>query len=86
VTVGKTVEGAGASPDIRVIASKSETGGTGTYTVSASQTVPTEPMTIGGATNDYCCNSFGEANHIMTTSNSGSMIQAAAMVADLGGR
>jgi len=38
-------------------------------------------MTIGGNPNDYCCNSFSEANQIMTTSNGGSMIQAAAMIA-----
>jgi hypothetical protein len=81
VTVGQTVEGAGVSPHTRVIAPKSGTGGTGTYTVSVSQTVPSEPMTIGGAANDYCCNSFSEANQIMTTSNGGSMIQAAAMMA-----
>jgi hypothetical protein len=81
VTVGQTVQGAGVSPDTRVIAPKSGTGGTGTYTVSVSQTVPGEPITIGGASNDYCCNGFSEANQIMTTSNGGSMIQAAAMIA-----
>jgi hypothetical protein len=59
---------------------------TGTFTVSISQTVPKETMETGGTIGDTCCNSFSEANQIMITSNSGSVIQAAAMVAVLGGR
>ena len=43
-------------------------------------------METGGSISDTCCNSFSEANQIMTTSNSGSMMQAAAMIAVLGGR
>jgi hypothetical protein len=81
VVIGQTVEGTGVNADTRVTASRSGTRGTGTYTVSVSQTVPSEAMTIGGNPNDYCCNSFSEANQIMTTSNGGSMIQAAAMIA-----
>jgi hypothetical protein len=80
VIVGQIVQGAGVSAGTRVTALGSGTGGAGTYTVSLSQTVPSEIMTTGGTTDDYCCNSFSEANQIMTTSNSGSMIQAAAMV------
>jgi hypothetical protein len=81
VVVGQIIQGAGVSPGTRVAAMESGTGGTGTYTVSISQTGPREPMETGGTADDYCCNSFSEANQIMTTSNGGSMIQAAAMVA-----
>jgi phosphoheptose isomerase len=48
--------------------------------------MPKETMETGGTIGDTCCNSFSEANQIMITSNSGSVIQAAAMVAVLGGR
>jgi Glycosyl hydrolase family 76 len=81
VVVGQIVQGAGVSAGTQVTALGSGTGGIGTYTVSVSQTVPSETMTAGGRADDYCCNSFSEANQIMTTSNGGSMIQAAAMVA-----
>ena len=86
VIVGQIVQGAGVSEGTRVTALGSGTGKTGTYTVSISQTVPKETMETGGTISDTCCNSFSEANQIMTTSNSGSMLQAAAMVAVLGGR
>jgi hypothetical protein len=43
--------------------------------------MPKELMTSGGTAEDYCCNSFSEANQIMTTANGGSIIQAAAMIA-----
>jgi hypothetical protein len=86
VIVGQIVQGAGVSEGTRVTALGSGTGKMGTYTVSISQTVPKETMETGGTISDTCCNSFSEANQIMTTSNSGSMIQAAAMVAVLGGR
>lgn len=79
-------QGAGVSEGTRAAALGSGTGKTGTYTVSISQTVPKETMETGGTISDTCCNSFSEANQIMTISNSGSMIQAAAMVAVLGGR
>jgi hypothetical protein len=81
VIVGQIVQGAGVSAGTRVAALGSGTGGTGTYTVSILQTVPKETMETGGTTADTCCNSFSEANQIMTTSNSGSMVQAAATVA-----
>lgn len=81
VIVGQIVQGAGVSEGTRVTALGSGTGKTETYTVSISQTVPKEAMETGGAISDTCCNSFSEANQIMTTSNGGSMIQAAAMVA-----
>src|ERR1700756_3432450 len=81
VIVGQIVQGAGVSEGTRVTALGSGTGKTGTYKVSISQTVPKETMETGGTISDTCCNSFSEANQIMTTSNSGSMIQAAAMVA-----
>ena len=81
VTVGQIVEGAGVSAGTRLSALGSGTEKRKTYTVSVSQTVPKETMTTGGTTNDYCCNGMSEANQIMTTSNGGSMIQAAAMVA-----
>lgn len=80
VAVGQIVRGAGVSPTTRVVVLGSGAGGTGTYSVSVSQTAPSEPMTAGGTPEDYCCNSFSEANQIMTTANAGSMIQAAAMV------
>jgi hypothetical protein len=81
VIVGQIVQGAGVSEGTRVVALGSGSGRTETYTVSISQTVPKEAMESGGTIGDYCCNSFSEANQIMTTSNGGSMIQAAAMVA-----
>lgn len=81
IIIGQVVQGAGVSAGTRVTAFESGTGKSGTYTVSVSQTVPSETMAAGGSADDYCCNSFSEANQIMTTSNSGSMIQAAAMVA-----
>jgi hypothetical protein len=81
VIVGQIVQGAGVSAETRVTALNSGTGRTRTYEVSVSQTVPKETMETGGTISDTCCNSFSEANQIMTTSNSGSMIQAAAMVA-----
>jgi hypothetical protein len=81
VIVGQIVQGAGVSAGTRVTAFESGTGKSGTYRVSVSQTVPSETMAAGGTAGDYCCNSFSEANQIMTTSNGGSMIQAAAMVA-----
>jgi Glycosyl hydrolase family 76 len=81
VIIGQIVQGAGVSPGTRVAALGSGTGKTETYTVSISQTVPKETMETGGTISDTCCNSFSEANQIMTTSNSGSMIQAAAMIA-----
>jgi hypothetical protein len=81
VIVGQIVQGAGVSAGTRVSALGSGTGKRKTYTVSISQTVPSETMTTGGTTTDYCCNSFSEANQIMTTSNAGSIMQAAAMVA-----
>ena len=80
VIVGQIVQGAGISEGTRVVALGSRTGRTETYTVSIPQTVPRETMESGGTIGDYCCNSFSEANQIMTTSNGGSMIQAAAMV------
>jgi hypothetical protein len=80
VAVGQIVSGAGVSPATRVVALRSGAGGAGAYTVSVSQTVPSESMTAGGTAEDYCCNNFSEANQIMTTTNGGSMIQAAAMV------
>jgi len=75
------VRGDGVSAETRITALGSGTGQTGTYTVSVSQTVPSETMTTGGTATDYCCNGFSQANQIMTTSNGGSMIQGAAMVA-----
>jgi hypothetical protein len=84
VIVGQIVQGAGVSEGTRVAALGAGTGRTGTYTVSISQTVPKETMETGGTISDYCCNSFSEANQIMTTSNGGAMIQAAAMVATRG--
>ena len=74
------------SEGTRVTALGSGTGETGTYTVSISQTVPKETMEIGGTISDTCWNNSSEANQIMTTSNSGSMLQAAVMVTVLGGR
>ncbi len=76
VVVGQTVQGTGVSEGTRVVAPGSGTGRTETYTVSISQTVPKEIMESGGTAGDYCCNSFSEANQIMTTSNGGSMIQS----------
>jgi hypothetical protein len=81
MTVGQAVRGDGVSLGTQITALGSGTGQGATYTVSVSQTVPSETMTIGGTAADYCCNGFSEANQIMTTSNSGSMIQGAAMVA-----
>jgi hypothetical protein len=86
VVVGQIVQGAGVSEGTRIAALGSGTGRTGTYTVSISQTLPKETVETGGTTSDTCCNSFSEANQIMTTSNGGSMIQAAAMVAMRGQR
>jgi hypothetical protein len=86
VIVGQIVQGARISEGTRVTALGSGTEKTGTFTVSISQTVPKETMETGGTIGDTCCNSFSEANQIMITSNSGSVIQAAAMVAVLGGR
>ena len=80
VIVGQIVQGAGVSAWNPSCRSGIGNGGTGTYTVSISQTVPKETMETGGTTSDTCCNSSSEANQIMTTSNSGSMVQAAAMV------
>jgi len=86
VVVGQIVQGAGVSEGTRIAALGSGRGSTGTYTVSISQTLPKETVETGGTTSDTCCNSFSEANQIMTTSNGGSMIQAAAMVAMRGQR
>jgi Glycosyl hydrolase family 76 len=81
VTVGQVVQGGNISAGTRIAAARSGTGKKENYEVSVSQAVPNEEMTIGGTTGDYCCNSFSEANQIMTTSNSGSVIQATAMLA-----
>jgi Glycosyl hydrolase family 76 len=80
VTVGQMVKGAGVRPATQVVAVGSGAGGSGTYSVSVSQRAPRGSMTAGGTAQDYCCNSFCEANQIMTTANSGSIIQAAAMI------
>jgi Glycosyl hydrolase family 76 len=81
INVGQIVQGAGVAAGTQIVAQASGREATGKYTVSISQNVGKEAMTVGGNTDDYCCNFLSEANQIMTFSSDGGMVQGAAMLA-----
>lgn len=80
IRVGKGIVGKGVAAGTQIIALGTGSGGSGTYMVNTAQTVGSETMSIGHQPTDYCCNGEAEANQVMTSANSGAMLQAAAML------